>query len=94
MSEPLFKKQKRAAVNDALCKEICQYSKNYYGTKHDDIVAYFNHKYPELHISRPTVPKIIKEHAKWLNIEIDEISERSIQHKSVKFPLLDQALSY
>ncbi|KAG9285181.1 hypothetical protein G9A89_004396 [Geosiphon pyriformis] len=37
---------------------------------------------------------IIKEHAKWLNIEIDEISERSIQHKSVKFPLLDQDLSY
>ncbi|KAG9295587.1 hypothetical protein G9A89_000952 [Geosiphon pyriformis] len=41
----------KAAVNDALCKEICQYSKNYYGTKHDDIVAYFNHKYPKLHIS-------------------------------------------
>ncbi|KAG9301190.1 hypothetical protein G9A89_012573 [Geosiphon pyriformis] len=63
MSEPLFKKQKRAAANDALCKEICQYSKNHYGMKHDDIVAYFNHKYPELHISRPTVSKIIKEHA-------------------------------
>ncbi|KAG9293012.1 hypothetical protein G9A89_016374 [Geosiphon pyriformis] len=82
MSEPLFKKQKRATVNDALHKEIY------------DIVAYFNHKYPELHISRPTVSKIIKEHAKWLNIEIDEISERSIRHKSVKFPLLNQALSY
>ncbi|KAG9284540.1 hypothetical protein G9A89_014144 [Geosiphon pyriformis] len=92
MSEPLFKKQKRAAVNDALRKEICQYSKNYYGTKHDDIVAYFNNKYSELHISRPTVSKIIKEHTKWLNIEIDEISERSIRHKSVKFLLLDQAL--
>ncbi|KAG9286297.1 hypothetical protein G9A89_014283 [Geosiphon pyriformis] len=38
MLEPLFKKQKQAAVNDALCKEICQYSKNHYGTKHDDIV--------------------------------------------------------
>ncbi|KAG9304582.1 hypothetical protein G9A89_020146 [Geosiphon pyriformis] len=82
---PLFKKQKRAAVNDALCKEICQYFKNYYGTKHDDIVAYINHKYPELHISRPTVSKIIKEHAKWLNIEIDEISERSIRHKTIDY---------
>ncbi|KAG9299146.1 hypothetical protein G9A89_020459 [Geosiphon pyriformis] len=60
MSEPLFKKQKRAAVNDALRKEI----------------SYFKHKYPELHISRPTVSKKIKEHA------------------NIKFPLLDQALSY
>jgi len=94
MSEPLPKKQKRAAVNDALRKEICQYSKDHHDTKHDDIVAYFNHKYPELHVSRPTVSKIIKEHAKWLNIEINEASEKSVRHKSVKFPLLDQALSY
>ena len=31
-----------------------------------DIVAYFNNKYPELYISRPTVSKIIKDSAKRL----------------------------
>ena len=64
MSESLPKKQKWAAVNDALRKEICQYSKDHYDTKHDDIIVYFNHKYSELYVSHPTISKIIKEHAK------------------------------
>ena len=66
MSKRLQKNQKRAIVNDFLRKELCQYAKSHHGTKHHDIVAYFNNKYPELYISRPTVSKIIKDSAKRL----------------------------
>ena len=40
--------------------------KSHHGAKHHDIVAYFKHKYPELDTSRPTVSKIVKDSAKWV----------------------------
>ena len=45
----------------------------------------------ELNIARPTVSKIVKDRAKWLKVETNETS---VRHKAVKFPLLEQALSY
>ena len=82
LSKRLQKNQKRAIVNNSLRKELCQYAKSHHGTKHHDIVAYFNNKYPELYISRPIVSKIIKDSAKWLNIETNEAS---VRHKAVNF---------
>jgi len=83
----------RTSISNSLKKEICVFHIHNKTFKQNEIATYFNSKY-NLNIDRTTISKIINKKDKWVSIEEGEVSKKVFKHRKVKFPLLEEAMSF
>src|SRR6266540_4301936 len=82
-----------SAISVSIKHQICEWSKNNKNKKHEEIVSYFNKKYPTLNIHHSTVTKILAQSERWSSaLEIESFKE-IYKYKGVKFSELDKAIS-
>ncbi|KAI1729654.1 tc5 transposase DNA-binding domain-containing protein [Ditylenchus destructor] len=84
-------KRKRLALSDAAKSAICAYKRDHPSAKPEDVATEIQRRFQlDEAPARRTIYDVLKESEKWLSIE--DPSEKTLSHKPVQHPQLEEAL--
>ncbi|CAG8721892.1 32058_t:CDS:2 [Gigaspora margarita] len=80
-------------LNNAQCKQICEYHVKNPSAKYQDIADEFKRRYPELNLERSTVTKILKKKDQYLHIEENTTTQNQYKNRGPKYSLIEKAMN-